>query len=258
MKPLKQHRAPHLSAMEVPRQQMAAVFQCPLCTEYRAPTYQLLLPHIRMVHSCQPGFLISCGLHGCQRTFKSMKTFTNHVYGYHMISHPNSFLVEEESGSVESPSGESEDHACGSDSVSDSDHQAESSSSSNEFCQYSDQASASHLPLHSQFQILSKELQSRAAVWILKTKEGHKLTQKAMDNIIEDVTAFSQYLLAKIGCAVKATLADAGVDSNQIQQFTGIFDPDGPFGRPFRGLETAHQQIQYYKSNMGLVVSHAP
>lgn len=115
-----------------------------------------------------------------------------------MISHPNSFLPENLSDKA--PSGDACNES-GSDTESETseDVDNENCTGSKEFCQFSELASMGHflqLPLHSQFEILSKELQSRAAVWILKSKEGHKLTQKAMDAIIEDVTAFNHAISA--------------------------------------------------------------
>ena len=76
-----------------------------------------------------------------------------------------------------------------------------------------------------------------------------------MDTIIQDVTGLNQFLLSKIHSAVECALERAGVSTSLVPQLSEIFGHDGPFGRPFHGLESAHQQLQYCKSNLGLVVS---
>ncbi len=214
------------------------ILSCPLCVEFHAPTIQLLIPHIRLVHSNQPGFCVTCGLDGCQRTFRNMKTFTNHMYQFHMISRavaiphqvPSSMEREGESKSLDEDGYESpEDNAVlESPSTRDSD-----------------------LP-----NTFEKELQSYAATWILKTREVYKLTQSAVNNIIQDVTALAQFLQDKARSAVEEVLSNAGVASSQIPDLQTVFNPDGPFGRPFRGLESTYQQTKYYREHFGLVVSH--
>ena len=74
-------------------QMTSPVYNCPLYSEFQSPSYSLLLLHIRMVHSNKPGFSITCSLDGCQRTFINMKTYTNHVYGYHLISQTPPTLI---------------------------------------------------------------------------------------------------------------------------------------------------------------------
>ena len=55
--------------------------------------------------------------------------------------------------------------------------------------------------------------------------------------------------------AVKAALTEVGQDANNIPQLHLIFDPNGNFGRPFRGVETSYQLLKYCKDNLGFVVS---
>ena len=96
------------------------------------------------------------------------------------------------------------------------------------------------------------ELKAIAANWILRIKECSKLTQSTMEEIIERVTDLIQLILSKVAIAVKAAI---GMDVNNIPEFNEIFDPNGTFGRPFKGLESSHFLLQYCKANLGLVVS---
>ena len=56
--------------------------KCPLCV-FQAPTIQLVLQHMRSVHSSDPNFLVTCGLNGCPRTFRNFSSFYQHIYRNH-------------------------------------------------------------------------------------------------------------------------------------------------------------------------------
>ena len=52
---------------------------CPYCSgEFSAPSDELLLTHIRLVHSYDPGFTIQCSLNGCSITFSNFKAYQKH------------------------------------------------------------------------------------------------------------------------------------------------------------------------------------
>lgn len=102
---------------------------------------------------------------------------------------------------------------------------------------------------------VEEELQRVAAQWILKIKETCKLTQSAMDNIIEGVTDFHNFMLSKIHIVLKKALNSLHIDMDDIPQLKQVFECDSPFTRPFTGVETSYQQLNYYKSQLGLVVS---
>lgn len=78
----------------------------------------------------------------------------------------------------------------------------------------------------------------------------------AIDEIIQDVTALNQFILSKVHVAVQAALKEADISESRVPSLSEIFNPDGPFGKPFHGLETAYQQLQYCKANLGMVVSY--
>lgn len=59
-----------------------AMKQCPLCA-FEATTIQLILSHLRVVHSSDPHFNVSCGINGCASTSKSFTGLYSHVYRHH-------------------------------------------------------------------------------------------------------------------------------------------------------------------------------
>lgn len=66
--------------------QMASLV-CPLCPTERTSHLNFnlttFMKHVKLFHSHQPDFSITCGLHGCLRTFKNYRTFQNHVSNFH-------------------------------------------------------------------------------------------------------------------------------------------------------------------------------
>lgn len=102
---------------------------------------------------------------------------------------------------------------------------------------------------------LEEELKSAAVNWILKIKETCKLTQSSMDQIIQGVTDFNSFILSKLYGVVKNALEDHSINIDDLAQLAKAFNMDSPFFRPFQGVETYHQQLQYCKKNLGLIVS---
>ena len=194
------------------------VFNCPLCDKFKAPDFRLLLPHIRLVHSTRPGFSLQCNIDNCTRIFRNMKSYTNHIYGDH-LSLPRSASTY-----------------CGSTIAASYDNAEEVTNGT-------EHAEESSTELH--FEEPIPELKAIAANWILRIKECCKLTQSIVEEIIERVTHLIQLIL--YSCE--------GSHWHGCPEFNEMFDPNGTFGRPFKGLESSYSLLQYCKANLGLVVS---
>ena len=79
--------------------------------------------------------------------------------------------------------------------------------------------------------------QSITAHWIFKIKECCKLTQSTMDEIIQRVNDLNQYIISQISLAVTGVITEAGLDVGDFPKLKDIFDLNGSFGRPFKGIE---------------------
>ncbi len=200
-------------------------FKCPLCGDFEATQFRLLLPHIRLVHSTRPGFTIKCFIENCSRIFKNMKTYTNHIYGDHECL-PRT----------------ARDYQCLSTQAIDL---GEWGGCDQEFEE--DRFDTNALP---------PEFESIAACWILNIKECCKLTQSATEDILARVTDLNQYILLQVFQAVKTIITNAGVDIRQVEELQRIFDPNGKFGRPFKGLESSYKLQNYCKKTLELVVCY--
>ena len=70
-----------------------------------------------------------------------------------------------------------------------------------------------------------------------QSKECCKLTQSTMDKIIQRVNDLNQYIISQISLAVTGVITEAGLDVGDFPKLKDIFDLNGSFGRPFKGIE---------------------
>ena len=59
-----------------------ARYKCPLCV-FHALTIQLVLSHLRLVHSNDPNFSVVCGIGGCSTTSRTFSALYQHIYKKH-------------------------------------------------------------------------------------------------------------------------------------------------------------------------------
>ena len=97
----------------------------------------------------------------------------------------------------------------------------------------------------------SVDLTKQSAIFILKTRDGQRLTQAATDNILRDVTELFQTRLEAVCHSTVETLKEAGVDDATVSTVKdGILNQCGPF----KGLETEYRQNAYIRDHFGLIV----
>ena len=199
---------------------------CPLCGEY-SPSLTQLLKHIRLVHADEPGFNLQCGIQDCSRTFRKYQTFRNHVYAIHgtCIGTPH---VQGDKETTEQNEGEDDVYV---------DLQG---------------VEYDHGTLHDDF--TDDALQRAAALFILKTRENHRIPLSIMDSIIGDVSSLYKLALSAIKKQVISILQGGGLNDEGVESaVTDLFDTSH-FANVFLGLETHHRQLQYIKRNFNFVV----
>ena len=88
-----------------------------------------------------------------------------------------------------------------------------------------------------------------AAKWILKTSESRSLTRSATIGIVQDVSYLIDDIVSHVKQQLTVILQNHSID-------TAVIEPafDHNYTRPFNGLQTFHQQLQYYKKSFGLIV----
>ena len=194
----------------------AMAFPCPYCAEaYAAPSEELLMTHIRLVHTNDPNFLIQCLLNGCERTFENFRMYQNHR------------LTHRREVPTVSPATETEDMD---DSVGSSGLEAPS------------------LP-----QVSTTDMQYFVARWILKTRELRSLTRTAMQGVIQDVSDLVSFVTQTLESQMHAVLQSNRIEPESICGLDDIFA--GPVTKPFEGLTSFYQQLHYCRNTLKLIVS---
>ena len=97
-----------------------------------------------------------------------------------------------------------------------------------------------------------------AAKFILKTREGRKLTQVAMNGVVHDVQTMLQFTLEAVEQKFLDKIKAGGVaiTEEQLEDLRSVFS--GPSSNPFQGLETEYKQEAFFKENFNYVVSYLP
>ena len=200
----------------------------------------MLLSHIKSVHACEPGFTVQCDLQRCKRTFKIFSTFRNHVYNFHDLVAAAPYTnsnVEDMDQEVITPIAVASGNMDSDTSLRDNDLDQEDGTP-NADC------------------VISEEiLQRSAALWILKTRDPHRIPQSVMDGMVSDLGSLFQCALAGISSKVQCTLKDGGAIDNLLRSVLGHLDVGTPFSDIFKGLKTHHEQLKYFKEKFDLVVS---
>ena len=94
------------------------------------------------------------------------------------------------------------------------------------------------------------------ARWILRVKEGHKLTQSCVEELLGDVTDLCSYTVSQLGTQVSSLLREAGIKMDDIPGLDELFQPGSSYCQPFYQLETQHRQLAFYTSHFNYVVSY--
>ena len=195
--------------------QRSTAMNCSYCSGlFSAPSEALLLTHIRVTHSSDPGFSIQCSVSGCSRTFTNFRTFQNH-----RLTHRGK---ESESGD-------------GTTLDENADTEGDFNSS----------IAVAHGPT-------SDDMQSFAAKWILKIRESRSLTRNAMQGVIEDVQDLVSFVGNTMKQQTNAVLRANDIDPSSITGLSDVFA--GPTTIPFDGLTSFHQQLQYCRKNFNFIV----
>lgn len=184
-------------------------FSCTICNSFSSSTLKKVLRHIGSVHSFEPNFQITCGVDGCARTYTNFKSFQKHLSRRHET-------VFENNVDVSTPD------------LLQSASQVEIQESANT----SGNLSLEEMPNHTHsIEANKKGLKRSSALFLLRTKEINRVTQVALNEIIEGVTELFQTYASPDACICSSAT-------------------------PFAGLETQYLQQKYYQEEFNLVVSY--
>ena len=209
---------------------------CKLCN-YWTPSLKFLISHYRAVHLNDNDFNVKCDLEGCEQQYSKRSSYVSHVYRRH-----HSFIVCDDSQSVSmndpltstedpGPSSVNQPYLVG---QNESDHSA---------------GDTVDPYVMDQLLGLDAEQQQRmSALFLLGLKEGHCLSQVAIDDIVLSCQDMFKHYNLRIRAGVQDRLLNLGIDVPEIDSFLSWTSD------PFVGLHSTYMQEKFYCEKFGCVV----
>ena len=202
--------------------------QCHLCEYFSVPTRELLNRHIGRVHGNSHNFRVTCGFENssgarCETTFNNFHAYKRHV----RTKHREDVIISERLSTDEQrPTGNSADSAGDSynDSSEEPRHSPESDCPPQSLANY------------------KNNLEREAALWILKLKEGKKLTQSAVDEILSDVTELCTNFVYQLGDDLRAVLNSSNANPDDIPGLNALVNETSPYASPFANIKQWRSQ----------------
>ena len=228
------------------------VRHCPMC-DYLCPSLQLFVSHLRLIHSQDLSFNVTCEIDQCTtQAYRSFSAFNSHVYRVHRVElgleKPAEAVVVEPTLAVLAASTpahscsrvvddqndiDGEQHVCVDISVAQQSSQRNLSQPS---CRCLDSG---------------VEWVTQTAEFLLLLTEGRHLSQVAVEDVIKGCRRVCQQSLSLAKESVLSALSDAGVRSVDVPGLDASFStvPD-----PFEGIDTAYLREKFYNEHFNYQV----
>jgi hypothetical protein len=203
---------------------LTAAYHCPICPSFASDSFLPVLRHIGAVHSFDPRFSITCGIDGCQATYKNFASYKTHIYRKHRDTEAVCLVTQRPRDVNELPV--------------ETDHEIEEGT----VCDHVDIDQVQRETIESP--------SASAAKFLLSMKEGLCLTQQACDHLVSGVSELFKSLVSHIHESVKTSCDSTENISEAIDEVFLNQINTGPFAH----LSTRHYQLKYFRENFGLLV----
>ena len=196
------------------------VFKCSLCSSFASTTYKGVLRHLGTVHAHDAGFHVMCASPDCPQTYNNFHSYKMHLYRKH-----REILLD----SVQHADGEDDDDPAG-DTSRD--------------------VGSPHLSNNAIAPAVINTRKREAALFTLKAKHIHKISQRSLNGVLCDFTTMLQSTVDHLEAEVVAVIRTGSVNHQMMQQVHTIFNSP-VVSDPFAGLTTEY----FYNEEFQLVVS---
>ncbi|CAB3998227.1 hypothetical protein AC249_AIPGENE17010 [Paramuricea clavata] len=177
-----------------------------------------MVGHLVKVHRDDPSLHIVCDVSGCQSTFSRVFSYKSHLRRTHKDIDTN---IRQPMRAIDIVEPEV----------------PERGGDNNEIAQNGD------------------EIKRLNALYLMKLKEVHYLTQTSLDSVVEGTTAIVQNTVQTIRNEVEKKLRESGQELMDVDGLADVFDQTQPLSNPFAHVKTKSRQTAYQKTNFSLVVS---
>ena len=194
--------------------------KCWLCSSFAARSLKAVIRHIGVVHARDSNFHVICGIQGCIRTYNNFTSFKKHAYRHHREL-------------LDPPCPEAR----------------EISTIEDELPQESLEADEDGLDFLDPENASGYDHTEQAALFILKAKHVHKISQAALNDLLFDVSTMIsdrvKYVENKVCGHFQSGSLPSGI--TEMFQHPAVVDP-------FGGLTTRYLHLKYYRQSFGLLV----
>lgn len=179
--------------------------ECPLCG-YLSPTLSLYVSLLRLVHSKDKNFRVTCGIDECTEIFGAFGALNSHIYRHHRIA-----LGLERAPVVDTGNGGDLAEADDTDPVFVPEDEPDFMNPFHNGCFASTidaLACSSSTP--------NKSIDVSAAKFLLHMREGRQVLQVAIADIIAGCNSLCNQALKEFQTKLKGDLVNAGIDCTQL------------------------------------------
>lgn len=204
------------------------MFECCICHQFARRTLSSLLRHIREVHPHFEGRVL-CGVDGCPATSSSYEGLRQHMYRFHKDHIAQYSRGASNNATLTNSSDENSPLLDPEDSVEE------------------DQEVTADIEIST-----SKVI---GAQFILKTRDGGRLTQTATNGIVQDAKILVQNTVQTLERRVIDKVNHLGIEltDGELSELKETFHDDAL--DPFKGLDTEYKQEKFIRENFNYVVS---
>ena len=222
--------------------QFDETWQCPFCKAKYCYLFDQV-SHIRKAHNgCTNSRKLSCPVNGCSKVqFVNTSTYYKHVRKFH-----HDLYFERLRQKYLTFNSYMDTEAVAEDQSEHDEFPAAGSDTDMQDCSYNG------LSVRISYNELEEDYQAVAARALLKLKSDHRLSQHALDDIIQMNTDITQSLNNVIKLNTLDILRKHNVSVECYQEVQAQLDK---LNEPFEGLHTAHLQKKYISTNFPYIVS---
>lgn len=215
----------------------AGVVSCQICC-ILSPSLKAHISHLRLVHSDDDRFSLTCGIQECDKQFTSFSGYNSHVYRVHRSSLGLNTINTADQES------HSEDNLIQYDDLADDDFSFPNEPSENDGGIQ-----------HDVWRLLGVDeglRRTEAATFLLKLKEVCHVSERTVDEVISGYQHLSTHSLRFVKASVREALGKAGICFSDVN---GLEEAFSSIPNLFESLETTYKQEKYFKEHFNFLVS---
>nr|XP_046258520.1 uncharacterized protein LOC124066299 [Scatophagus argus] len=211
------------------------IWRCFICYIFLALTLKQLLSHINTMHSRNPDFRVVCGIDGCPSEYRVYNSFYYHVKRTHAQHLLQVEAAEEERPTCHGLPGAGERTVTNDQTNASPVAEAESSSILTPVSGFEEDGDGH----------MNVDLSKHATAFLLQARETHRLTQRAVNQMVSGVQQYQAALLEHLKQQMSDMIERHSGNLDQLKSDAmGIFDQ---FVDPFSQIASTHLQDKTIK-----------